>query len=135
MSIPKYRAFNRKTKEMEPVLLICFVNEYVNVLPERNLEGGNQEEWSFSDIELLPFIGLFDKHDKPIYEGDLIYSEPITTANLDLDDDKWICKVQYHEASFSFFDLEGFVDIIEEEECHDEMEIIGNFYQNPELLK
>ena len=39
----------------QSVLLICFVNRYVDVLPEENLEGGNQEHWSFNDLEYIDF--------------------------------------------------------------------------------
>lgn len=39
----------------EAVLLVCFVNRYVNVLPEENLEGGNQEEWPFNELEWIDF--------------------------------------------------------------------------------
>lgn len=47
---------HKVTKELVDCLLICFVNRYVDVLPDRNLEGGNQESWSFDEIEL--FINL-----------------------------------------------------------------------------
>lgn len=47
---------HKVTKELSDCLLICFVNRYVDVLPDRNLEGGDQESWSFDDIQL--FINL-----------------------------------------------------------------------------
>lgn len=48
----KLRAYHKKSGHTEDVLLICFVNKYVDVLPEYELEGGNQLTWKFSEIEL-----------------------------------------------------------------------------------
>lgn len=73
--IRDYKAYNKKTKEVEPVLLICFVNRYVDVLPERNLEGGSQESWEFDDIELMEWTGFKDKRGKKIYDGDIFRIE------------------------------------------------------------
>lgn len=53
IDLMKFRARHKKTGEFESVLLICFVNRYVDVLPERNLEGGDQESWNFDDIDLF----------------------------------------------------------------------------------
>lgn len=47
------RARHKKTGENESVLLIDFVNRYVDVLPESQLEGGNQVSWNFDDIDLF----------------------------------------------------------------------------------
>lgn len=55
-----FEAYNKISKETEKVLLICFINRYVDVLPERNLEGGSQETWMFDDIDLYQYDG----HDK-----------------------------------------------------------------------
>lgn len=51
-------AFNRITKQKCLVLLICFVNRYVDVLPDENLEGGDQESWSFDHIDLYQKVEL-----------------------------------------------------------------------------
>lgn len=44
---------HKKTKELMHVLLICFVNRYVDVLPENNLEGGEVESLSFHEVEFF----------------------------------------------------------------------------------
>lgn len=53
LDLIELKARHKKTGELCSVLLICFVNRYVDVLPDRNLEGGEQESWSFNDIELF----------------------------------------------------------------------------------
>lgn len=63
----KFRARHKQSGETEPVLLICFINQYVNVLPERNLEGGNQEEWRFDEIDLEFWSGLKDFNGNAVY--------------------------------------------------------------------
>lgn len=46
----KIRAHHKPTGQKCDVLLICFVNKYVDVMPESELEGGNQASWPFSEI-------------------------------------------------------------------------------------
>jgi len=48
-----FKARHKKSLELCNVLLICFVNRYVDVLPESELEGGNQVSWSFDEIDLF----------------------------------------------------------------------------------
>lgn len=45
-------AYNKRTQQQAQVLLICFVNQYVDVMPESELEGGSQVSWEFNDIIL-----------------------------------------------------------------------------------
>lgn len=84
----KFRAFNIHLQEMQDVLQIDFVNKCVFVLPERNLEGGNQEEWSFDDIVLMQSSGLTDKKLKEIFERDIV------------DHDGEVYEVNFREGSF-----------------------------------
>lgn len=47
------KARHKQSGEVCDVLLVCFVNRYVNVLPESELEGGDQVEWTFDEIEIF----------------------------------------------------------------------------------
>lgn len=66
---------------------------------------------------LMQFTGLHDKNRKEIYEGDIVRC---LTTN---DEDIFVVRYTHHPRSSSF------------EVGHDEeYEIIGNIYENPELL-
>jgi uncharacterized phage protein (TIGR01671 family) len=81
---------------------------------------GRTDRWLFKDINLMQYTGLKDKNGKEIYEGDIV-----NQYNLD----KKPTIVEYWYNSFTPFD--------ETEEYGykaDELAVIGNIYENPELL-
>lgn len=88
-------------------------------------------------IEVLPetvgqFTGLCDKNGKKIFEGDIV------KGDLGLgygDNENHIAYIEYQEDGMSFC----LVEILEEDfgkcaEISDDLEVIGNIYDNPELL-
>ena len=88
-------------------------------------------------IEVLPetvgqFTGLCDKNGKKIFEGDIV------KVDLGLgygDNENHIAYIEYQEDGMSFC----LVEILEEDfgkcaEISDDLEVIGNIYDNPELL-
>lgn len=78
------------------------------------------------DIELIgQFTGLHDKNGKEIYEGDIF---TFTKGRR-----KTVAKVVFEEAMFKMKDNNGWGVMILQRE--DDMEVIGNIYENPELLK
>src|SRR5687767_5726223 len=87
-----YRAWHKEKKIMCVVLLICFVNEYVNVLPDYQLEGGNQEEWKFDEIELMQTTEIRDMKNMPVFGGDI----------LDFDEKEWGEKGFFSVAQWDF---------------------------------
>lgn len=76
---------------------------------------------NFEDENVLPmqFTGLKDKNGKEIYEGDILR-----------DIEGIISEVKYKGRRFCAVAKDGFDSL----EDPDENEVIGNIYQNPELI-
>lgn len=106
----KFRAWDKINKKM------VTRNELNFSIPFDKHNNGN-------DI-LMQFTGLKDKNGKEIYEGDI----------LKTDDYIGITSYGYAEFFISEIKTKNYIDIydmIEEQNG----EVIGNIYQNPELLK
>ena len=75
------------------------------------------------DMEIMQYTGLKDKNSKEIYEGDIVKITRHWSKTMSL-----IQEVIYEGATFSPFDDSdwGWVS--------SESEVIGNIYENPELL-
>ncbi|MGL6186112.1 MAG: YopX family protein [Clostridium chrysemydis] len=119
----KFRAWDKTTKKLQDVYSINFGNKDVWLKEnKKRIIGAN-----FFEIELMQYIGLKDKNGKEIYEGDILK-----------DDYGKIDRVIYYDY---MFDLENFYDNGYEianqafSEGTDKFEVIGNIYENPELLK
>lgn len=74
------------------------------------------------DFKLMQYTGLKDKNGVEIYEGDIIYSK---CKEFDIDD---IQVVEYKNGCFT-------VGLGLLYESLDICEVIGNIYENPELLE
>ena len=73
-------------------------------------------------IEVMQFTGLTDKNGKEIYEGDVIALDDV------------ICPITFSNGSFQMVTSEnqGSSNAIQERVKY--FEVIGNIYQNPELI-
>lgn len=144
---------------MQTVITIDFVNRNVEVLPEWELEGGSTVSWSFSDIELLQCTSIKDRKGGIVYEGDIVKfhyfyetlgeglgvmeAERELIGVIKMDEFGWVLsriEGKHWSEYTGYDDSEGSANFIQlysmnEGSIHEEsFEIIGNIYENPELL-
>lgn len=125
----KFRGKSIKTKEW--VYGYYWTNQNGNYFIRQTIDLNGC--FTIADIEVIPetvgqYTGLKDKNGKEIYEGDIVINR----------EEEVIGKITWNkeEASFYFFMLyeDGYY---EEEKLIDwisELEVVGNIYDNPELL-
>ena len=125
MTIPKFRAWDKISKNMFPVMMIDFGQSYV-MIEEIN---GLWCERDFDEIELMQSTGLIDEDGKEIFEGDILKTYDGELAKV-----VWNKELACWEAEF----LDEIVDLSEVADVksnRSDCEIVGNIYENPELLE
>lgn len=134
----KFRVWDNNYKYMNYKVLVGVYGEWEKVKNDKNysacsmwIEPKNvdykcEPYWAHfepyhKDIKLMQYTGLKDKNGKEIYEGDIL-------RNYGNDIEDWV--VSYEEGKFI-----GIFDNVCEDlyEIHD-FEVIGNIYENPELI-
>ena len=122
----KFRAWNHKHKYMDDAFFIRTCDGATFDVPKFRYDTPNTEiEYTDEFSPLMQFTGLLDKNGKEIYEGDII---SIWGTTL---------KVYWEESDASFMaETLGDNAICESgQEWSGSCEVIGNIYQNPELLE
>jgi uncharacterized phage protein (TIGR01671 family) len=113
----KFRAWNKN--------LDIFVNpaKYLSFYKDEL----NHNDW----IIPLQFTGLLDKNDKEIYEGDIATIIP----NMELEE-TYTGEIVFGQGQFylSGFQYDGYAKPTDFTEQLSNLEIIGNLYENPELV-
>ena len=122
--IPRYRAWHEQLKEMRPVRAIYFPTTDD---PTGGVElHGHEGKCGFDEVVLMPGAGFATKNGT-LFEGDLVH------------DDRYgmLLRVAYRQD----FGWDGYAVggsqedmdfLLEEDGSH--LEVLGNIYENPELL-
>lgn len=128
----KFRAWNKKEKYMEIVDdLQMFSNDLSIGIPSKDYFLRKD------DVELMQYTGLHDKNEKEIYEGDIVlldcynYEEPAFDGEFkviydDINGMWLLIDLENKDRDFTFGEIRSYYKA--------EIEVIGNIYDNPELL-
>ena len=109
----KFRAWDKKEERMTDVLGVIDFSSMFNQSEDENLI-------------LMQYTNLKDKNGKEIYEGDVVKMQS-----------GYLYVVEYYEGSFWVNPIKGPKDLINYYLFNfvHQAEIIGNIYENPELIK
>lgn len=129
----KFRAWDKIHKDIKKVAVIDWVTETILLWNKR----GNVRitiHRTFETVELMQHTGLRDDNGKEIYEGDII-----RIRETEFDD--WrMYLIEYHgDRDYPAFDTEPSIDCdsngLSYATACCELEVIGNIFENPELLE
>lgn len=105
----KFRAWDKEIKVMRDW-------NYLQTIPQTAL-------WTASDLDLMQYTGLLDKNGKEIFEGDIVrFEDTITDV------------VEWSDRLASWYTKNGASLGAEMGLTDRNPEVIGNIYENPNLL-
>ncbi len=134
----KFRVWDKFKNKMSLVAQVQYCDDgYAKTIIVVPAPRDNNNYYSLVDGEsgeLMQFTGLLDRDGKDIYEGDILDMEPDC-------DGYGIAKIEWREAySGSQFcavrpDGELYSTFYGGMACVDRAKVIGNYFENPELIK
>ncbi len=129
----KFRVYDRKYKEISLVAKLDFSNGYVITIPHNVLR--------IEGCDLMQYTGLKDRNGKEIYEGDILKSSSDSIGHIYRvvweGASYWLEKGKdkdYMAFRLDTYEDHGYQKSIEGNNIA-VVEIIGNIYENSELLK
>lgn len=104
------------------------VSYIINGVVEANDEYITIREWCSVEPETLGLsTGLFDKNGTEIFEGDILFGHAgedfWEVVEFDIEEGKWVRRDIWYNSKLDLSENNQF------------MEIVGNIYENPDLLK
>ena len=126
--IPKYRAWMKSLKWMCDVTNISFDSKFVDICQQGDTERYTEMSVEFDEITLMQSTGLKDKNGKEVFVGDIIKCTRGCPHEVYLEKEYGGTYIGGMPAIYLKGLLSGYAWTEHEE-------IIGNIYENPELLE
>jgi len=128
----KFRAYDKKAKQMFIVREMAWLEGGLNVTDGGSPLGG-------FDCEIMRFTGLLDKQGVEIYENDFL---KFTDFDYNDNDTQHTGVVKFSEGGWKlwnkkddqFYEADAAFDLFWVSEQDEELEVIGNIYENKELV-
>ncbi|MDU1715106.1 MAG: YopX family protein [Streptococcus vestibularis] len=121
--IPKFRAWDKRSKEMWKVSTLHIEDEYVDLFKKNIYENPLNDPWAkFGDAILMQSTGLKDKNGVEIFEGGIGWDDHQEVHG----------QVIFENGAFKYEWENISEDLFE---VTDDIEIVGNIYENSELLE
>lgn len=141
----KFRAYDSHYKYMNYKVLVGIYGEWDKVKDDENYTACSmwiepekvdykcEPHWAHfepyhQNIHLMQYTGLHDKNGKEIYEEDIVKVDDIDLAVIYYDDDRMAWGIK--EIGEWYFDSP-----LLSENVSLELEVVGNIYDNPDLLE
>lgn len=143
--IIKFRAWDESRKEM--ITEFGLLKESMPQLLQNEEDGyifcgHSQDNGDWTEPMLMQFTGLYDKNGKEIYEGDILISQFSDKVPTQICFGEFTCSTYETkdfatQIGFYWHELDGTKSIFGDSIYGnmDYCEVIGNIYENPELLK
>ncbi|WP_395520666.1 YopX family protein [Enterococcus faecium] len=134
--IPKFRAWDKRKNVMRDVAVLHFTKNGKTNFIEYWINPTELKSYHVRNIDLMQSTGLIDRNGVEIFDGDVVQAEQYLTTTIPVR----INGIVKYSNKYTMFYLDN------GSERHDlymqslggsiyNFEIIGNIYENPELLK
>lgn len=120
----KFRAWLKEEKRMTDVNEMTFIDGEVYLISDVT------DFYAYEEFKLMQSTGLRDKNGKEIFEGDIV--KFTITNGFDYVVDEYGV-VNYKQGAF--FIVKDFAEYLISYVYTDKIEVIGDIYENPELLE
>ena len=124
--IPRYRAWDKHNQKMftNDELIIWDSNVYAN--DSKKLTCNYLKGWTIDDKYLMQSTGLCDKEGTEVFEGDIVrFFDSLYTVFYDIKEGSYRLKPH---------DDRWVVDYMSNFSSEESFEVVGNIYENKELL-
>lgn len=130
--VQRFRAWDKRRKEMWKVATLHIEDEYADLFKTNIYEKPFDNPWAkFEDLILMQSTGLIDRNGVEIFEGDIVKR----ARSLKPKDE--LLEIGFANGSFysTFIPDWCRTSLFDYVDFGKQVEVLGNIYENPELLE